>query len=218
MSKTHVYFMPGMAASPKIFERIKLPEDTFEIHLLEWFLPETKESLEHYAQRMNDQIKHEDVVLIGVSFGGILVQEMARLKPVRKTIIISSVKSNQEFPLRMKLAKNTKAYKLIPTSLISHVEYLVKYGYGNAIKKRLELYKTYLSVNDKKYLDWAIENILNWNRKEIDSNVIHMHSGCDEVFSIKNIKNCIEIKDGSHIMILNKFRWFNSNLPEIILK
>ncbi len=218
MSKIHVYFMPGMAASPKIFERIKLPEDDFEVHLLEWFLPEPKESLSNYAKRMTNEIKHENVVLIGVSFGGILVQEMARIKPVRKTIIISSVKSNVEFPLRMKLAKNTKAYKLIPTSLISHIEFLLKYGYGEMIKKRLELYKTYLSVNDKRYLDWAIENVLNWDRKEMDENIIHIHGDADEVFPIKNIKNCIAIEGGTHLMILNRFRWFNSNLPEIILK
>ena len=32
----HVYLMPGMAASPKIFEHIKLPENQFKIHLLSY--------------------------------------------------------------------------------------------------------------------------------------------------------------------------------------
>ena len=36
MSKIHVYFMPGMATSSLIFERIQLPPDTFEIHLKLW--------------------------------------------------------------------------------------------------------------------------------------------------------------------------------------
>ncbi len=40
MTKIPVYFMPGLAASSSIFERIELPKDTFEMHLLEWFLPE----------------------------------------------------------------------------------------------------------------------------------------------------------------------------------
>ena len=34
MSKIPVYFMPGLAASPTIFENIKLPEDQFEMHFL----------------------------------------------------------------------------------------------------------------------------------------------------------------------------------------
>ncbi|ESU19684.1 hypothetical protein FCR2A7T_18460 [Flavobacterium cauense R2A-7] len=216
MNKIPVYFMPGLAASPKIFEKIQLPEEQFEVHLLEWFLPKPNETLEGYAERMAEEIKHDDAVLIGVSFGGILVQEIAKIKQVRKTIIISSVKCADEFPMRMKLAKNTKAYKLIPTSMFSNVEFLLKYGMGERVKERLELYKMYLSVNDKKYLDWAIENVLLWNRKEIDEKVVHIHGDNDDVFPIKNIKNCIVVKGGTHAMILFKYKWMNENLPRII--
>ena len=129
MSKIHVYFMPGMAASSAIFEKIQLPEADFEMHLLEWVLPNIKESLQGYAQRMAKNITHEEVVLIGVSFGGILVQEMKQFLKVKKVIIISSVKSNTELPRTMKIAKTTKAYKLIPTKLFEDVESLVKYSF-----------------------------------------------------------------------------------------
>ena len=94
MSKIPVYMMQGLAASTTIFERIILPETDFEIHLLEWEIPIEKESLLEYAKRIADKIKHPNPVLIGVSFGGILVQEMARFIKVRKVIIISSAKSN----------------------------------------------------------------------------------------------------------------------------
>ena len=94
--------MPGLAASATIFERIVLPEDVFEIHLLEWEIPLANESLAKYAQRIVKKITHENPVLIGVSFGGILVQEMAKYIEARKVIIISSVKSNLEFPRRLK--------------------------------------------------------------------------------------------------------------------
>ena len=107
MSKIPVYMMPGLAASTAIFERIKLPEANFEIHLLEWEIPLEKESLLNYAKRIAEKIIHPNPVLIGVSFGGILVQEMARFIKVRKVIIISSVKSNLEFPRRFKLGKTT---------------------------------------------------------------------------------------------------------------
>jgi len=218
MSKIHVYFMPGMAASSSIFERIKLPDDTFEVHLLEWFLPEKKETLQQYAKRMSNHVKHEKAVLVGVSFGGILVQEMAQFVNPKKVIIISSVKSNQELPRRMKIAKTTKAYKILPTSLLQNVESLVKYAFGDVIKSRLKLYETFLSMRDKSYLDWAIEQVVCWERTEIDKNVIHIHGDADEVFPSKNIKEFINVSGGTHIMILNRFRWFNSNLPEIILK
>lgn len=217
MSKIPIYFMPGLAASPAIFENIKLPEEQFEVVFLEWCLPLEKETLENYALRLTKTIKHENPVLIGVSFGGILVQEMALHIKTRKVIIISSVKSNKEFPLRMKVAKKTMAYKLIPTSLIDNIEALAKFSFGNTISKRLKLYEKFLQVRDKKYLDWAIENVILWKRDVPAENIIHIHGLEDEVFPSKNITNFIPVKGGTHIMILNKFKWLNENLPLLIL-
>jgi alpha/beta superfamily hydrolase len=218
MNKIPVYFMPGLAAGPSIFENIKLPEEQFEMYFLEWFLPIENESIESYALRMTQKITHDNPVLIGVSFGGVLVQEMAKIIKTDKVIIISSVKTNKEFPSRFKIARNTKAYKLIPTQLLADIEKLVKYAFGdNIVAKRLKLYEKYLSVRDKHYLDWAIETILCWNQKEINEAVIHIHGDADEVFPIKHIRKCIVVKGGTHIMILNKFKWMNENLPKLIL-
>ncbi len=114
----HVYLMPGMAANPTIFEHIKLPEDQFEIHWLDWIIPLKDESLTDYAKRMTKQIKHDNIVLLGVSFGGILVQEMAKFVKVRKLFVVSSVISKNQLPKRFKIARKTKAYKLLPTQLI----------------------------------------------------------------------------------------------------
>ncbi|WP_298393902.1 alpha/beta hydrolase [Flavobacterium sp.] len=217
MSKTHVYFMPGLAASPTIFELIDLPKDVFEVHLLSWFLPESNELLVDYAKRMAEDVKHDNAVLIGVSFGGVLVQEMKAFLNLKKVIIISSVKSNVELPRRMKIAKTTKAYKLLPTGLMQDVEKLVKYAFGDTLKRKLKLYEKYLHMRDKIYLDWAIEQMVCWSRTKIDAEIIHIHGDADEVFPSKNIKNFINVKGGTHAMIISKYRWFNANLPKIIL-
>jgi esterase/lipase len=218
MSKIHVYFMPGMAASSTIFERIQLPSDTFEMHLLEWLLPEKEETIEHYAQRIAKNITHDNIILVGVSFGGILVQEMKPFVKTRKVIIISSVKSNMEYPKRFIIAKTTKAYKLIPTKLLENIESLAKFTFGSSIiKQRVKLYEKFLAVRDKVYLDWAIEQIINWKRAVADPEIIHIHGDADEVFPIKNIKKCIAVKGGTHIMILSKYRWISDNLPKIML-
>ncbi|WP_029596510.1 alpha/beta fold hydrolase [Flavobacterium sp. ACAM 123] len=217
MSKIPVYFMPGLAASTAIFERIQLPVADFEVHLLEWEIPRANESLDEYAKRIAEKIKLENPVLIGVSFGGILVQEMAKHINTKKVIIISSVKSNLEFPRRMKIAKSTKAYKLIPMSLILNLENLAKFSFGAKINHRLKLYRKFLSVRDIGYLEWAVEKVILWERTVVDESVIHIHGDMDDVFPIKYIKDCTVVKGGSHIMILNKYRWFNANLAAIIV-
>lgn len=213
----HVYLMPGMAANPTIFEYIKLPEDQFKIFWLKWKLPLKNETISDYAKRMCKDVKHENPVLLGVSFGGILVQEMSKHIKVRKLFVVSSVKTKHELPKRMKLLKVTKAYKLLPTQLMSNIDLLAKYAFGETITKRVELYKKYLSVSDKTYLDWAIEQVICWEQDQPIPNTIHIHGDNDMVFPCSSISNCIKIKGGTHIMIINKFKWFNQNLPKLIL-
>lgn len=212
-----VYLMPGMAASPKIFEHIKLPENQFEIHLLEWIIPIDNESLSDYALRISAYIKHDHIVLLGVSFGGVLVQEICKYIKVRKLIIVSSVKSKYELPKKMLLAKSTGAYKIVPSHLLSKIEVFEKYAFGKLMAKRIELYKKYLSVNDSKYLSWAIKEMVCWEQDISIPDLVHIHGDGDSVFPIKYISNCITIPKGSHIMIINKYKWFNENLPRIIL-
>ncbi|NER11993.1 alpha/beta hydrolase [Leptobacterium flavescens] len=215
--KIHVYFMPGMAANPSIFENISLPEESYEIHLLEWIIPEKAESIQNYAKRMTARIKHPSPVLIGVSFGGILVQEMAKHIEVRKLIIISSVKSNKELPKRMIFAKYTKVHKLLPTGLVNNVELLAKYAFGETVTKRLSLYEKYLSVRNKYYIDWSIDQIVNWKQSSPPENIVHIHGEKDAVFPSVYIDDYVGLKEGTHIMIINKYKWFNENLPKIIL-
>ncbi len=217
-SKTHVYFMPGMAANPSIFKHIKLPEDQFEQHLLEWFVPEKDMSLSDYALKMTASIKHENPILLGVSFGGMLVQEMASHIAIKKVIVVSSVTDESQLPKRMLFAKYTKIHKLLPTGLVNNVEFLAKYAFGETVPKRLELYEEYLSIKDKYYLDWSIDQIVNWKQSYCPECMVHIHGEKDNVFPIGNIKNCIPVKNGTHTMIIHRAKWFNEHLPAIILE
>ncbi|MCG7503237.1 alpha/beta hydrolase [Tenacibaculum sp. Mcav3-52] len=215
MPKTHLYFVPGLAANTKIFERISLPEEHFELHFLDWMLPTSiDESIEEYAERLCAKIQHKNPVLIGVSFGGIIVQEMSKIIDCKKIIIISSVKNNKEFPKRFKLAQITKAYKLFPSKVISNIESYERYFFNDYLKKRAELYKIYLSIRDKKYLQWAIYNVLHWKQEKSIPGIIHIHGKKDEVFPIKYIKNAIEVENGTHVMILTKAK----TISEILKK
>jgi len=212
-----VYFMPGMAASPLIFENISLPTDDFEVIHLDWIVPEKDEPLHNYCTRLLLQIKHENPVLIGVSFGGMIVQEIAKLIKVQKLIIISSAKTHHEFPRRMKISQKTGLHKLLPTSLIGNFDQLAKYGMSVAPKK-MEMYKRYMNLNDPVYLDWALHTIINWKQENAPEGIIHIHGDKDPVFPIKYINDCVVVENGTHVMIVNRFKWFNENLPKIILE
>jgi pimeloyl-ACP methyl ester carboxylesterase len=214
--KIHVYFMPGMAANNKIFNLIKL-DDPFEKHLLSWFIPIKDESLSEYSKRMCKKIKHSNPVLVGVSFGGILVQEMSKIIPCDKVIIISSIRTNKELPVHMLLTKKTKAYRFFPLKWIDNFEDFVGFVFGPTAKKRMDLNKKYLSFRSPEYLIWSLEKMFNWKQTKPLPGVIHIHGTYDMVFPIIYLKNYIPIPKGTHVMILRRYKWFNKNLPSIIL-
>ena len=217
-TKIPIYFLPGLAANASIFKNIKLDTDRFEMYFLEWMIPFEEESISDYALRFCSKVNHPNAVLVGVSFGGIIAQEMNLVHNFRKIVIISSVKTRQELPLHLQLAGKTKVYKLMPTSFFAqNIDLLSKYAFGKPIVKRLDLYKQYLSITDKRYLDWAIKQVVSWDQEQSDSNLVHIHGDKDLIFPIENINDSIVVKGGTHIMILNKYKWLNENLPKLIL-
>lgn len=217
-SVLHVYFMPGLAANPTIFEKIKLPGEKFRMHWLEWLMPEPRESLKAYARRMSRLVRDDQpVVLIGVSFGGILVQEMSEFLNVYRLVIISSVKCRPELPRRFRFARPVNFLRILPTSLAKHVDVFEKLAFGRFVKMRARLYKKYLSISDKRYLDWSIDKMVYWDREEPLPQVVHIHGSEDIVFPYRYIRGCITVPGGTHIMIIMRYKWFNENLEEIIL-
>jgi hypothetical protein len=212
----HVYLMPGMSANSLIFEKIKFPKN-FELHKLDWISPNIDESIENYAKRLSEKIVHKNPVLIGVSFGGILVQEISKIIKVNKLIIISSIKCNKEMPSHMKFGKITKSYKLLPVKWINDFESLISFVLGPKIKKRVDLYRKYLSVRDENYLSWSLREMIEWKQSKPLKNIIHIHGTKDLVFPTLYIKNFIEVPRGDHAMILKRAEWINQNLPKMIM-
>ncbi len=213
--KIHMYCFPGMAANTSIFEFLKLP-DHYILHLIAWELPNENESLQVYARRISRHIEHKDAVLLGVSFGGILVQEIAKFYSARKLIIVSSVKTKFEFPKRIEFLKTTKLNKLFPVFLIEKVSSWEQFIFIPHLKKVGKLYDKYLTVKDRKYLKWSLSQIINWDQINELDNLIHIQGELDVVFPVKNIKKCHIVPKGTHAMIVNRAKWFNENLPLLI--
>tara|TARA_B100000809_G_scaffold266776_2_gene331480 strand:- start:26877 stop:27530 length:654 start_codon:yes stop_codon:yes gene_type:complete len=213
--KKHLYFVSGTGANSKIFERINLPAEQFEMHFLEWMLPNSKnETIASYAARMCEKIQHPSPILVGVSFGGIMVQEMSKIIPCEKIILISSIKNKYELSKKLKFIRDTKAYLLAPSSQIGRIENFISFIFGDKSKKRIQAYREYLSVRNPLYISWAIKQTLIWKQAEALPNTIHLHGDQDPIFPIAFIKDCIIITKGSHIMIITKAKKINSILLE----
>jgi pimeloyl-ACP methyl ester carboxylesterase len=218
METTEVYLLAGLGFDKRIFQNLIL--ENVKVNYLEWLEPAENESLDNYVDRIAEQISPTaaPIVLIGHSFGGIIVQKISRLINPAKVIIISSIKSKSEMPISLKVLKSIPIYNYINKELIlkSFPLWARIFGY-NSEKGRL-LFNQMIGSSSDNYLRWSLDKIANIEFKENIHNLVHIHGTRDKTFSIKKIKDPIIIEDGSHFMVFSKGDEISETLNNEILK
>jgi len=132
-----VYLLSGLGADKRVFDYLKL--DDVELIHIEWVPPEMSESIEAYVKRICKQILTDKPILIGVSFGGIIATEIAKLIDCKKIILISSAATKDDIPLLYRVAGQLRIHKLIPTSLFIRVNAINGGGHFMIVNKASEI-------------------------------------------------------------------------------
>jgi pimeloyl-ACP methyl ester carboxylesterase len=213
-----IYFISGLGADERVFQFLKLSK--IEHQFIKWNEPKKDESLSHYCLKLTKQIdKESEIILIGVSYGGIIAQEISKIICCRNVIIISSVKSVDEYSWQLKLASKLKLHKIAPLWFLTLSNKLTAdYYFGTQSKEESKLLHQILKDTNPKFLVWAINQIMNWKNQDYPENLIHIHGTSDKIFPIKNISNVTEIPNGGHFMIVNKASQIEQLIFDIIKK
>jgi esterase/lipase len=210
----HIYCISGFGADERVFANLNFGEN--QVHFIPWKIPQRNETLKNYTHRMAEDIHHSNPVVTGLSFGGMISIEMAKIMSFEKIIMISSIKTFHEKPLYMQFAATIHLNKLIPMRPYPILERLENYNLGVQSKDEKKLVNEYRKNINPLYSEWAIEQILNWKNDWIPKNLIHLHGGNDHIFPVKNIKADFVIQGGGHLMLLNKAVEVNEILKRII--
>lgn len=213
-----IYTVSGLGANEKIFEKLELPSQ-FELIHLPWLIPFQNESIQNYASRIAEVIDEtEKFILFGLSFGGIMAQEIAKIKTPQKLILFNTIKDETEKPLWISINNTIPFYKLFPYFILNNY-YLVKLFSQILFQfnsKRLDLSEIY-TLRDKRYTAWAFDKIIRWtNTNNPLIPLFHIHGDRDFVFPISKIKDAILVKGGSHICIYEKSDLVSEILSKII--
>ena len=86
----NIYFFSGLGADERVFQYVDL--SFCNPVFIKWNMPMKDECIENYALRLTEQIIEENPILVGVSFGGMIAVEVAKLIETEKVILISSAK------------------------------------------------------------------------------------------------------------------------------
>ena len=159
-----LYFFSGLGADKRAFERLDLP-DNVESVFIDWIRPNNKESLRGYAERISVEIdSSKPFILVGFSFGGILVTEMLEFLKPQKTILISSIASISEMGFMMKIFGLLKLNRLLPFSKANKINDFIYWLFGVKDNYAKGLFKEIFESSDKYFSKWGIEAMTNWRR------------------------------------------------------
>lgn len=215
MNNANIYLLAGLGFDYRIFENLKL--DNADISYIDWLEPLSDESLDNYVLRMSKQIKCKDnLILIGHSFGGIIVQEISKIIKTEKVIIISSIKLKEEMPITLKFLKKLPLYKFFNQKLILATFPIWARAFGYNSEKGRALFVQMISNCSDKYFRWSMDKIVNWKGNSKTENIIHIHGSNDKTFFINSIKDPIVVPDGSHFMVFSKAEEVSEIINKII--
>jgi pimeloyl-ACP methyl ester carboxylesterase len=207
--------MPGLGADKRLF-RLLDPGGSDLIHL-EWISPLPEESLSSYAGRLAGQIdKSRPFSLIGVSIGGILAIEIAKLYAPDHLVIISSIKTRSEMPWYFHVFRRLWLHKLFPATFLRKYPFLIRPFFGPMNSGEYRLFVDMLRNSEAALLNWAQGAILHWDNEIIPKNILHLHGDKDMIFPIRFIKNCTLIPGGAHFMVVRKGREINRYIQQAL--
>ena len=210
-----VYCISGLGADERLFQFIDIDAKKKAI---KWIKPYKNENLREYAKRLEGQIeKNSKIILIGVSFGGIVAIELSKILNPELTIIVSSIKNEKELPLYLRVIGKLKLHKLVPVRMLHKSDKIMRYFFG--IEKEDEsklLLKDMLKKTDSAFIKWSIDQILKWKNEEDATHLFHIHGTHDRIFPVRKINGATQIQEGTHLMIVNKATEISTLLNEKI--
>lgn len=209
-----LYIFSGLGADERVFQLLDF--SGFSTTFILWTTPLENETIENYAERILYQIKSTKPTLIGLSFGGIIAIEVAKLIDTEKVILISSAKTKNEIPSFYRFAGQLGLHKLLPAGYLKSSNLITNWLFGASSTFDKQLLKQILIDTDPIFLKWAIDKIVRWTNQTQIPNIYHIHGSIDRILPINFVRCNSTIINGGHLMTLNKAEELNQILRQQI--
>ncbi|MGH1336936.1 MAG: alpha/beta hydrolase family protein [Aureispira sp.] len=202
-----VYCLAGLGLDSNIFKRLNLSVAK-EVRYIEWLSPERKESLSSYVNRMAEGISatSDPLVLIGHSFGGIIMQEISKQLPTAHVILISSVKAKKEKNMGMNVFMRAfPLHRMVTQKMVSNSFKSWGKHHGYDSPEAQEIFLQASAKHSNYYFRWATSMICAWKSEGVTTPITHLHGTKDKTFPFRRaLSPVIAIENGTHFMVFNK--------------
>lgn len=208
-----IFFFTGLGADERAFSFLKIKTPLQQIYVT-WLKPEEQESLTAYCWRLVEEyaIKEGDI-LIGLSFGGLVVTEINQFIKPSLSILISSASTRKELPLIYRAADRVNLHYLIPKSSLNKPNRLRYYLFSLKKPAQRKLFDEIVTHTDSDFVRWAMDKIVHWENSVRPENLFKIHGTSDHIIPIHKAASDFIIKGGSHFLT-----WENSEEVSAIIR
>lgn len=187
--------LPGMTQQYPVYHRLLplLPS----ARVVPFIEPQPDESLHAYAHRMAPQFSR-DCFIGGVSFGGILAQEISRIIQPQGCIVIASIQHPSQLPPRLRMLRTLggrRTDRLLRATgrLAESVPTRVRTPSTARLRK--------LSGDAGRWHRWATGAVLDWQPPtSMNVPLTHIHGDADTTFPVSYTTADTIISGGKHAL------------------
>lgn len=212
-----IYFVSGLGADERIFQWLRY--DGFRPVHIRWIDPERGETIEHYAQRLSEQIPTAEPILVGLSFGGMIAVELGKQMPGAQVVLLSSVKNRAEVPFYYKAFQGFPVHRIFPFKSTLWAAYWLAYWlFAPEGTDQRRLFKTILKETDPRFLKWALHKVVTWRNRDVPEGLVHIHGKRDRVFPFRFVEPDFTVENSGHLMVMNRAEAVSDLLEQLILE
>lgn len=197
----NLYFISGLGADERVFQKLTLPE-RYHINHIKWPELSKNETLHTYCHKISKLIDtSREFGLIGLSFGGIVATELMKIVTPKVAIILSSISTRQEMPIVYRLLGTLRLNKLVPAFTLNKIYPFTYWFFGVTKPEDKRLLKLVIKDTSSEFLKWAIHEIINWKNETRPDNLYHIHGTSDRLFPYKLTYANKAVENGGHLMV-----------------
>lgn len=210
-----IYVFSGLGVDHQVFADIDFGD--FEVIHIPWLQPQEKEPIAAYAARLAALIKDQTPILIGLSFGGIIAQEIARIIPCKKIILIASVKNKWELPAVYRIIGLSRLHRLVPGFLFTYSGRLTEWLFGAKTEDQKKLLAIILKETKSEFRSWAINALLTWSREDqAPGDTVSIHGSKDRLIPMRNVAATFTIREAGHFLTVTHAAAISELLQKIL--
>ena len=208
-----VYLIPGLGTDVRLFSRLDL--GGYRTTVLEWPVYPAGITLPTLARDMAAQVdKQRPHVLVGVSMGGMLAQELALLTAPQRVVLISSITGPREMPPLLHLSRRTGLHHLITDATVRW-SWPLRRHFGVQDKAIARLLCDMAFEQGGTQIRRGTEAIVHWSGAQWTGPLQRIHGDRDRVLPLRFPVDAV-VHGGTHPMIITHGAQVSRMLRELL--